>query len=97
MIECRIAQDWDGNFYFANSYDMIHTDIVEKLESENIKSVETNLFYDTNSNTFYYNVGHLTDDEIEKYSKREEKYLRRSLYISKTFKDFHFKIIFGEL
>lgn len=97
MIECRIAQDWDGNFYFANSYDMIHTDIVEKLESENIKSVETNLFYDTNSNTFYYNVGHLTDDEIEKYSEREEKYLRQSLYISKTFKDFHFKITFGEL
>lgn len=97
MIECRIAQDWDGNFYFANSYDMIHTDIVEKLESENIKSVETNLFYDTNSNTFYYNVGHLTDGEIEKFSEREEKYLRHSSYISKTFKDFHFKITFGEI
>lgn len=97
MMKCRIAQDWDGNFYFVDSYDMIHTGIVGKLESEKIKSVETNLFYDTNSNTFYYNVGHLTDDEIKKYSEREEKYLRRSLYISKTFKDFHFKIIFGEL
>lgn len=97
MIECRIVKDWNDNFYFANSYEMIHTDIVDKLESENITSVETNLFYDTNSNTFYYNVGHLTDDEIEKYSEREEKYLRQSIYISKTFKDFHFKIIFGEL
>lgn len=97
MIECRIVKDWNDNFYFANSYEMIHTDIVDKLESENITSVETNLFYDTNSNTFYYNVGHLTDDEIKDFSEREEKELRHSSYISKTFKDFHFKITFGEL
>lgn len=97
MIECRIVKDWNDNFYFANSYEMIHTDIVDKLESENITSVETNLFYDTNSNTFYYNVGHLTDDEIKDFSEREENELRHSSYISKTFKDFHFKIIFGEL
>ena len=56
MIECRIVKDYKDNFYFANSYEMIHTDIVDKLESENITSVETNLFYDVNSNTFYYNV-----------------------------------------
>ena len=52
MIECRIVKDYKDNFYFANSYEMIHTDIVDKLESENITSVETNLFYDVNSIPF---------------------------------------------
>ena len=97
MIECRIVKDYKDNFYFANSYEMIHTDIVDKLESENITSVETNLFYDVNSNTFYYNVGHLADNEIKDFSQREEQMLRTSSYVSKTFKNFKFKLTYGEM
>ena len=97
MIECRIVKDYKDNFYFANSYEMIHTDIVDKLESENITSVETNLFYDVNTNTFYYNVGHLADNEIKDYSKREEQMLRTSSYVLKTFGNFKFKLSYGEL
>ena len=97
MIECRIVKDYKDNFYFANSYDMIHTDIVDKLESENITSVETNLFYDVNSNTFYYNVGHLANNEIKDFSEREEQMLRTSSYVSKTFKNFKFKLTYGEM
>lgn len=97
MIECRIVKDYKDNFYFANSYEMIHTDIVDKLESKNITSVETNLFYDVNSNTFYYNVGHLADNEIKDFSEREEQMLRTSSYVSKTFKNFKFKLTYGEM
>lgn len=97
MIECRIVKDYKDNFYFANSYEMIHTDIVDKLESENITSVETNLFYDVNSNTFYYNVGHLANNEIKDFSQREEQMLRTSSYVSKTFKNFKFKLTYGEM
>ena len=97
MIECRIVKDYKDNFYFANSYEMIHTDIVDKLESKNITSVETNLFYDVNSNTFYYNVGHLADNEIKDFSEREEQMLKTSSYVSKTFKNFKFKLTYGEI
>lgn len=97
MTTCRIVKDWNENYYFADSYEFIHTEIVDELRKQRINAVETNLFYNLYKNTFYVRVDHLEDNEINEYVQDVYQELKNSSYIKKEFGHFNYDITYGEL
>lgn len=97
MTTCRIVKDWNGNYYFADSYDFIHTEIVDELFKQKISAIETNLFYNLYNNTFYIRVDHLEDNEIDEYVQKICQELNNSYYMKKEFGNFNCDITYGEL
>lgn len=97
MTICRIVKDWNGNYYFADSYDFIHAEMVDELFKQKISAVETNLFYNLYNNTFYIRVDHLEDNEIDEYVQKICQELNNSYYMKKEFGNFNCDITYGEL
>ena len=97
----RMVVDDYGNIYFGLADKYSHAMIVSELERNNISDFEIlgpgydwgfDVFlYDRTSNTFYYRVDCITEEEEKEKLESAKDFLNRS-YFNKSFGDFNVQI-----